>query len=104
MAENSLGRKLKNGLPIVKMNGDDIVVKAKIVSFESFSAHADSLFLSSFTKSVMQASPKDGRVFIVHGEEMSAACLKLTLMGGPSPNIPDKNIMIPKLGEEIELQ
>ena len=104
MAENSLGRKLKNGLPIVRMNGEDIVVKAQIVSFDSFSAHADGRFLSSSAKSIMaKNSDERAKIFIVHGEEEGAAALKMELM----KILPGKNwlkkIIIPKLGEEIKL-
>ncbi|MFA4941722.1 MAG: MBL fold metallo-hydrolase [Patescibacteria group bacterium] len=104
MAENSLGRRLKNGLPIVKMNGKDIVVRAKIASFDSFSAHADSPFLVSAAKSVMAGNSNErARIFIVHAEEEGAAFLQFELLQA----LPGKSwlnkIIIPKLGEEVIL-
>lgn len=104
MAENSLGRRLKNGLPIVRMSGQDIVVRAKIVSFDSFSAHADSPFLVSAAKSVMAGNSNErARIFIVHAEEEGAAFLKLEFLRA----LPGKSwlnkIIIPKLGEEAIL-
>ncbi|MFA6995078.1 MAG: MBL fold metallo-hydrolase [Patescibacteria group bacterium] len=100
MAEDSLGKKLKDGLPIVKMNNEEIIVKAEIVSFDSFSAHADSTFLVSYTNEVMAKNPDDTKkIFIIHGEEMSAAFLKLALLDSVSHNQKHK-IVIPKMGEE----
>ena len=107
MARNSLGRKLKDGLPLVNMNKQEIVIKAKIVCFDSFSAHADSPFLGSYAKSLAD-NPEAGhelqKVFIVHGEENSSAFLKLELIEALADmQYPLKNIIIPKLNDEIIL-
>ena len=64
-AENSLGRKILNGDKIVKIMGEDIAVKAKIVSLEGFSGHADKTGLTKFLKG-FKNKPK--KVFIVHGD------------------------------------
>ncbi|MEI6602882.1 MAG: MBL fold metallo-hydrolase [Clostridia bacterium] len=64
-AENSLGRKILNGQKIVKVFGEEIAVKAQIVSLEGFSGHADQSGLVAFLKSITQ---KPKKVFIVHGE------------------------------------
>ena len=101
MAGNSLGRKLKDGLPIVRMNGHDIVVKAEINNFGSFSAHADSPFLTSFTKSVVGSNPENSKgIFIVHGEGMGAALLKAELMKTLPCEDWLRKIIIPRLREE----
>lgn len=104
MAVNSLGRKLLENLPIVRMNKKDIMVNAKIIKFESFSAHADSNYLTEYTKIVASNSKK---IFIIHGEEASAVALKLqlinTLSNTDSVNHWLKDIVIPKF-EEIVLQ
>ncbi|MFA5184415.1 MAG: MBL fold metallo-hydrolase [Patescibacteria group bacterium] len=104
MATNSLGRKLKDRLPIVKMNGDEIVVKAEIVDFDSFSAHADSPFLVDYTKTIA-ARGKLKKIFLNHGEEMSSASLKMELINALADGNGYwlKNIQIPKLGEELIL-
>jgi metallo-beta-lactamase family protein len=107
MAKSSLGRKLKEGLPLVNMNREEIIIKAKIVCFDSFSAHADSLFLVDYARTIL-ANPgyatKKRKIFIVHGEEKSSAFLKLELMEalGPEADISEK-IIIPKLNEEFVL-
>ena len=46
MAKNSLGRLLKESR-VVRMNKEEITVRAEIVAFDSFSAHADGPFLGS---------------------------------------------------------
>ena len=104
MAENSLGRKLKDGLKIVRMNGDELMVRAQIVSFDSFSAHADGPALVSYTASVMSKNdnPKH-KIFLVHGEEKGATALKLDLLHSLPADHWRENIIIPKLGEEIML-
>ncbi|MEI6379054.1 MAG: MBL fold metallo-hydrolase [Candidatus Falkowbacteria bacterium] len=107
MAKNSLGRKLKDGLPIVNMNKKEIVVKARIKCFDSFSAHSDSPFLVSYAKALVDNhSAEDSlrKIFIVHGEENSSAFLKLELLEALADRkYPLKNIIIPKLNDEIIL-
>ncbi|MFA4942001.1 MAG: MBL fold metallo-hydrolase [Patescibacteria group bacterium] len=104
MANNSLGRKLKDGLQAVKMNGNIINVKAEIVSFNSLSAHADKDHLVSFAKFVMDGNSNErARIFIVHAEKEGADCLALELLQKLSGENWSNRIIIPKLGEEIIL-
>lgn len=80
MALNSLGRNLKEGLPI-KMNGEAIEVKAKVISFDSFSAHADEPFLIDYAVKVLSKDKtRTKTVFLVHGDESAAAILGHSLM------------------------
>jgi metallo-beta-lactamase family protein len=103
MAKDSLGRKMQEGLPIVKMNGVEILVKAKIVSFSSFSAHADSTHLVSYTKSALTTDPyAPKKVFIVHGEEASGLALKEKLVGALPTGDWMKNIIIPSVNETVQ--
>lgn len=98
MAENSLGRRLKDRLPI-KMNGEEIDVRAEVISFNSFSAHADGPFLVDYAKGVLENSqdfPKN--IFIVHGENQSAKDLKIDLEKCLPKRI--ANIIIPKVNDE----
>jgi metallo-beta-lactamase family protein len=104
MTKNSLGRKLKDGLPIVRMNGTEIVVKAKVVSFDSFSAHADGPHLVNYTKEALATGDNERqKIFIVHGEEKGATSLKIELLESLPHNGWLKQIIIPKLGEEVIL-
>lgn len=101
MAERSLGRRLKDHLPI-KMNGQEIDVKAKIISFDSFSAHADGPWLVDYAKTIFGINPnRCNKIFITHGEEESAKNLQTDL----ELSLQDKNvkIIIPEINDEEEL-
>lgn len=102
MTEGSLGRKLKEHWPFIRMNGEEIPVKAKVVDFESFSAHADSPFLNEYAKRVINEShhPFKG-IFIVHGEKKSALDLKSELV--TNLEMSGNNIVIPKAGDMFTL-
>ncbi len=98
MAEGSLGRKLKDRLPIVRMNGEEILIKADIQIFDSFSAHADSPFLTSFAEKIVKNNPGVLKgIFIGHGERKSGLDLKVELM--ERLGMSAENIRIPSLGE-----
>lgn len=98
MAQNSLGRNLKDGLPI-KMNGEEIQVRAKIVNFDSFSAHADAPFLVDYTKAVLAKDKKNSKtIFLVHGEVAAAKDLQKDLEATLSDLVITK---IPELHEDV---
>ena len=65
-AENTLGRKLVEKQPVVKIFGDEYNLKAEVIVMNSLSAHADSneliSYLNQFDKSRLQ------NLFLVHGE------------------------------------
>ncbi len=65
----SLGRRLLDRVPSVRIFGEEIAVRAEIRSIDGFSAHADEpqLFsLLEYTRDTLQ------RVFVVHGEPTAA--------------------------------
>lgn len=64
-AEETRGARLLAGEPYLKMFGQNIPVKANIISISSLSAHADQKELTTWLKS---SSGKPGKVKIVHGE------------------------------------
>lgn len=65
----SLGRKLIEGETVVKIFGEDVVVRARIVNIEGYSGHADREKLLEFVRP-MRNSLK--QVFVVQGESHSA--------------------------------
>lgn len=106
MVEGSLGRKLKDGLPSVRMNDEEIIVQAEIISFESFSAHADGAFLAAYAQSVIMNNNTDGnrKIFLVHGEGESALNLKADIENSLPENLSKKvKIMIPKINQKEEI-
>jgi metallo-beta-lactamase family protein len=66
MAQETLGRKLKDGMKRVRIYGDEYDVRAEVVSIEGYSAHADQRELlhwaSRFDRTRLQG------IYLVHGE------------------------------------
>ncbi len=62
--EGTLGRALKEGLPIAKLFNEDIKVNAKIYSLDGFSGHADTIMLTRWFAHIQGVK----RVFVTHGE------------------------------------
>ena len=63
--EGTLGRHLLDGAKSVKLFGEDISVRAKIVNFKGLSSHADRDHLLEW---VEHFSPRPQQVFVVHGD------------------------------------
>lgn len=63
-AVNTLGRRLQDGQPKVRIFGDEFDVKAEVETLHAFSAHADRTELLRY---VHEAKPR--QVFLVHGEQ-----------------------------------
>lgn len=64
--EGTLGRTLLEGAESVKMFGEEIAVRARIVNFQGLSSHADRDHLLSWIQAVK--APKPQHVFVVHGD------------------------------------
>ena len=62
----TLGRTLLDGAPSVKLFGEDIAVRAKIVNFQGLSSHADHDHLVDWVKHFDPAQTT--HVFVVHGD------------------------------------
>ena len=63
--EGTLGRRLLNGAKSVKLFGEEIAVRARIVNFKGLSSHADRDHLLDW---VEHFSPRPEQVFVVHGD------------------------------------
>ncbi|MBN2087332.1 MBL fold metallo-hydrolase [Candidatus Peregrinibacteria bacterium] len=64
MAEDTLGRKIVDGDPMIKIFDQMYKVNAEVVILESFSAHADMNDLNDFVSNIKGLK----KVFLVHGE------------------------------------
>ena len=64
-AEGTLGRRIMNGEPLVKIFGEEIAVRAEIKSLDAFSGHADRDGLLNWVGAMTK---KPDQIFIVHGE------------------------------------
>lgn len=67
-AVGTKGRRLVEGAQTLRIYGKDYNVKAKIVNFEMFSAHADQDDILAWISKI-ENSPE--KVFLIHGEEVS---------------------------------
>ena len=65
-AEGSLGRRLLNGVGSVKLFGEEIAVRARIVNFHGLSSHADR---DGLRRWIEHFSPRPRQVFVVHGDQ-----------------------------------
>ena len=94
-AEGSLGRRLLEGAEQVTLFGEEINVRARIVSLEGFSAHADRnellSWLSKFKKTPAQ-------VILVHGEKKAQESLAAAVREQFNTDV-----YIPAYMEEISL-
>jgi metallo-beta-lactamase family protein len=71
-AENTLGRKLADGVKDVKIFGEPVEVKAEISNLQALSGHADRNELLAWLKPMTRQVKK---IFLVHGEPDQAAGL-----------------------------
>ncbi len=80
-AKGTLGRRLLDGVPVVKINGRELSVFAGIKQTDLLSAHADHEDLMNYIKAIDKTKLK--KVFLVHGERNSMEALQtnIELMG-----------------------
>ena len=71
-AEHTLGRKLVEGWDVVPIFGVPTRRRAKVVTFNGFSAHADRQDLLAYVRAI---TPTPSKIFLVHGEERQALSL-----------------------------
>ena len=73
-AEGSLGRRLLDGAKQVKVMGEEISVKARIMNMDGFSAHADYTQIEEWLQHLTMNNAQ--QVFVVHGEATAAKAIK----------------------------
>ncbi len=66
MAEHTLGRRIKDGAPEVRILGSQYQVRARVEELSVFSAHADYREMGDYLKSLDLSRLKE--IFLVHGE------------------------------------
>jgi len=67
-AEHTLGRRVVERQPVLKIFGEEVPLRAKVVIINGYSAHADRNEMTSWLGRVKEKSPKLGPVWLVHGE------------------------------------
>jgi len=71
-AVGTMGRLIQEGIKTVKISGEDVVVRAKVVVINGYSGHKDSDGLINFVESTQETLKK---VFVVMGEPKSSMFL-----------------------------
>lgn len=97
-AEGTLGRFLQEGARRVSIQGDDILVRARIRSLDVYSAHADA---SGLARWALSRRPVGGRIFLVHGEPAGLAGLKRRLA---AEGFAEEQVIVPELDQIFELE
>jgi metallo-beta-lactamase family protein len=94
-AEHTLGRKIVERRPTVRIFGEDRALRAEVVVFDAFSAHADRNDLIEYAQGTAESLKG---AFVVHGEEEQSLALveALSELGIPQ-------VTAPHIGESAEL-
>lgn len=92
----SLGGKLKTGVPMVRIFGEEYPVKASVKSLDYYSAHADYNEMLRFLKCIKAA--KVEKVFLVHGEYENQLAFKERLIDAGF-----RHIYIPNMKEQFDV-
>lgn len=97
MAAETLGRKIVERQPEVRIFGEPYPLRAEVAIMNEFSAHADAAGLVDFTRKVKERGQLQ-RIFIVHGEKEQCAAL-----AGRLKEAVGIDCVIPKRGERYNL-
>jgi len=96
-AEGTTGRLLEEGAKTVRMEGQEVAVKAAVRKIDVYSGHADRSELLAWAAGRM---PVTGAIAVVHGESDAADALAGALTGlAPPP----RQILVPGLGDKLLL-
>jgi len=94
-AAGTLGRRLVDGAPVVRIFGEEIPVRAKIAKLDGFSAHADRKALLAWLHG--SGRPPE-RAYLVHGEPGASAALAEQINGAPG-----RQCSVPVHGQSVTL-
>jgi metallo-beta-lactamase family protein len=94
-AENTLGRKIRDRLPVVSIFGEPYELKCQVEVFDELSAHADQ---DDLLKWVTAGKDRWQKVFVVHGEpEASDAFAEAMRSAGI------RDVFVPKMNESFTI-
>ncbi len=96
-APGTLGNLLSQGLSSVKIQGEDLKVKAAIRQIDVYSGHADGEQLVSW---LLDRRPINSAVFLTHGEDAGLEALRTDLQ---SAGVPPELIIVPSLDDTVDL-
>lgn len=96
-APGTLGRLLSQKVPMVRIHGEEVAVRARIQLLDEYSGHADQEGLVEWVNARL---PVRHATFLVHGEEGARSTLATTLAAA---GVPRKTIHLPQMGETVRL-
>lgn len=96
MADGTLGRKLRDGAPEVRIHGDIYKVNARVEEIAAFSAHADYAETLAWLGGTDMARLR--KIFLVHGEDKALSSLKKKVLDSGA-----REALIVKAGETYTL-
>ncbi len=94
-AEGTLGRKIQDGIDPVKIYGSPHRVRAKIITIDEFSAHADHSTLIEYLKTI----PLPKQIFLVHGELDQSEMFQKEIL----KQFPSIKVTIPERGQQFDI-
>jgi len=97
MAEHTLGRRIVEKRPMLRIFGDDVPLRAHVEILNGYSAHADRTELRAWLDAVKATSPALGRVLLVHGEPPAQDALAASLAGA------GYEVSAPAPGDRVEV-
>lgn len=89
-AIGTLGRLLQDGRTVVRIQGEEVKVRARIRSIDVYSGHADANGLLAWIK----ARNPSGSIFLTHGEPENSDGLRRRLIGA---GFPDRRVVTAEL-------
>lgn len=96
-APGTLGYLLVSGVKRVRIHGEEIEVRARILTIDNYSAHADRSELLSWVKA---RQPVHGCIFLTHGDNQSRQAFAQSLK---SDGIVPARIVLPELDDTYSL-
>lgn len=96
-APGTLGALLAQGVPAVRIQGEEIRVNARIRQIDVYSGHADGQELAQWLRARL---PVKGAVFLTHGEEDALAAMKSAL---EAAGLPPDRLLLPRLDDTVDL-
>jgi len=96
-APGTLGSLLENGASTVRIQGDEIRVKAEIRHIDSYTGHADADGLSRW---IRKRLPVRRGIFLTHGEDAALHALKAEVESFAGPDLP---VLVPQLDDAFDL-
>ncbi|TNE64384.1 MAG: MBL fold metallo-hydrolase [Alphaproteobacteria bacterium] len=96
-AEGTLGRLLEDGKKRVKIQGEEIEVRARIRTLDGYSGHADHDGVLAW---IRERLPVRHGLFLTHGGEESLQAMRAALL---ETGFPAEHLIVPALDDEFDL-